>query len=553
MAKRSISSNTKNILLSLAIMVVLGAIYYYFALPPLNPHAGKFWRFLFVLVLIYTVANLLLSGTRFGQNNVSTLPKQLWSTCKVPLILFAIIIVVGIVGSLVSATIFHAKAYYNLLDVETGDFAEDVAEISYDKIPMLDKDSSVQLGSRALGSISTSSSNLVSQFEVSDDEYSQINYQNEPVRVAPLKYGNIIKWLINRSNGLPGYIVVNMVTQEARLVQLDNGMKYSTCEHFGRNLNRVLRFRYPTMMFGDINFEIDEDGTPWWICSRLVKRIGLFGGSDNEGAVLVNAITGESTYYDEVPTWVDRVYSSDLLVQQYNYHGKLVNGWINSWLGQKGITTTTSGYNYIALNDDVYLYTGVTSVGGDESNVGFILVNQRTKEAKYYNITGATEESAMESAEGAVQHLSYNATFPILLNISNQPTYFMPLKDSAELVKMYAMVNVTDYQITATGSSVAECQANYEALLESNGYEVTEPTEDVTSDEPETISGRITDVRSAVIDGNTIFFFSLGEDVYYRISAADCENAILYDVGDRVTITYYPEENAAILTATDVK
>ncbi|MCD8105386.1 MAG: CvpA family protein [Lachnospiraceae bacterium] len=443
-----------------------------------------------------------------------------------------------------SSEIFHAKSYYNLLDVQTGDFTEEVAEISYDKIPMLDKDSSVQLGSRALGALSTTDASLVSQFEVSDEEYSQINYQNNPVRVAPLLYGNIIKWFNNRSEGLPGYIIVNMVTQEASLVKLDEGMKYSTGEHFGRNLYRLLRFRYLTMMFGDVNFEIDEDGTPWWVCSRTVRRIGLFGGTDTEGAVLVNAITGESTYYEEVPTWVDRVYSADQLVVQYNYHGTLVNGWINSWLGQKGITTTSDGYNYIAMNDDVYLYTGVTSAGNDESNVGFILVNQRTKEARYYNIPGATEYSAMSSAEGAVQHLGYDATFPILLNISDEPTYFMSLKDSADLVKMYAMVNVTDYQITATGSSVAECQANYEELLIENGVKVTDPVEIVEKD-TDTVTGTITDIRTVVVDGNTIFYISLGTEDYYAVSAADDPDTVIYDVGDEVTITYYLEEDDA--------
>jgi len=283
------------------------------------------------------------------------------------------------------------------------------------------------------------------------------------------------------------------------------------------------------------------------VCSRTIHTIGLFGGQDTQGAVLVNAITGESTYYEEVPTWVDRVYSADLLVEQYNYHGTLVNGWINSWLGQKGVTTTSDGYNYIAMNDDVYLYTGVTSAGNDESNVGFILVNQRTKEARYYSISGATEYSAMSSAEGAVQHLGYTATFPILLNISDEPTYFMSLKDSADLVKMYAMVNVKDYQITTTGSSVAECQANYEELLIENGVKVSDPIEAVEA-ETDTVTGTITEIRSVVVDGNTIFYFSLDESYfgtgyYYAVSAADDQNAVIFDVGDEVTITYYVDED----------
>jgi hypothetical protein len=527
--------------ISLLITLIFGALWYYVALPPLNPQSGEFWCFLVALLLVYLCCTFVLSVKQVGRGgDVNQLMAIMKRQGRVPLVLLALILAVCVVGNIASSTIFHAQSYYDLLDVQTGDFTADVAEISYQEIPMLDKDSSVQLGRRALGSIS-SDSNLVSQFEVSDEEYSQINYQGSPVRVAPLVYGNLIKWFNNRSQGLPGYIIVNMVTQEAKLVQLEEGMKYSTGEHFSRNLYRVLRFRYPTMMFGDINFEVDEDGTPWWVCSRVVKTIALFGGTDTQGAVLVNAITGESTYYEDVPTWVDRVYSADLLVEQYNYHGTLINGWINSWLGQKGITTTTEGYNYIALNDDVYLYTGVTSAGGDESNVGFLLVNQRTKETHYYNITGATEYSAMSSAEGAVQHLNYNATFPLLLNISEQPTYFMALKDSAELVKMYAMVNVTDYQITATGSSVEECQRNYEQLLISNGIQVDEPEAD--TGDWEQVTGVVSEIRSAVVDGNTIFYFSLGKEIYYAVSAADCQQAVIVNVGDRVTITYRSGES----------
>ncbi|MCD8191132.1 MAG: CvpA family protein, partial [Clostridiales bacterium] len=557
-------------------------VYYYVALPPLNPKSYDLYTFIIVLCVIFLVARAILSpakkdGQQEQRSNAEPLFEQdgngvihinrgfsvhkqkaafahgIRDIMSVPVIIIALCMAVGLVGSLISMPIFHAKAYYNLLQVETGDFTEDVAQISYSEIPMLDEDSAIQLGKRALGNIS-SNSNLVSQFEVSDN-YSQINYNEQPVRVSPLEYGDIIKWFNNRSEGLPGYIVVNMVTQEAELVQLEEGIKYSDCEHFNRNLYRHLRFNYPTFMFGDVNFEIDDDGNPWWVCSREVRTIGLFGGVDVKGAVLVNAVTGECEYYEEVPSWVDRVYSASTIITQYNYRGALVNGWLNSWLGQKGVTTTTEGYNYIALNDDVYMYTGITSAGSDESNVGFILVNQRTKEAKYYNITGAEEYSAMSSAEGAVQHLNYSATFPILLNISDQPTYFMALKDSAALVKMYAMVNVSDYQVTATGSTVAECQANYEELLIENGINVEDPVEEIEADTA-TVSGVVVEIRSAVISGNTYYYLLLEDgDSYYAISAAQAEEAVILNEGDRVTITYeVPEggESTAILSATEL-
>ena len=215
-----------------------------------------------------------------------------------------------------------------------------------------------------------------------------------------------------------------MVDQSVDVVRLDEGMKYTTAEHFSRNLYRHLRFQYPTFMFEEPVFEIDEDGTPYWVCAKKEKTIGLFGGTDNNGAVLVNAVTGESEYLTEPPEWVDHVYSAELIIEQYDYYGMYHNGFINSILGQRDVTVTTDGYNYIAEGDDVYLYTGVTSVGGDESNVGFLLSNQRTKETKYYPCAGATEYSAMDSAEGQVQNLRYTATFPLLLNVAELPTYF---------------------------------------------------------------------------------------------------------------------------------
>ena len=246
---------------------------------------------------------------------------------------------------------------------------------------MLDADSAQRLGSRKLGELA----DMVSQFEILPT-YTQINYQGRPVRVTSLAYGDIIKWFTNRSEGLPAYLIIDMVTQEAEVVRLSEGMKYTTAEHFGRNLYRHLRFHFPTMMFAQPVFEIDDEGTPYWVCSRVVKTIGLFGGTDIQGAVLVNAITGESTYYayEDVPSWVDRVYASDLIMQQYDYYGLYQNGFLNSIFGQRDVTQTTEGYNYIAINDDVYMYTGVTSVTSDQSNIGFLLSNQRTKETFFY-------------------------------------------------------------------------------------------------------------------------------------------------------------------------
>ena len=308
---------------------------------------------------------------------------------------------------------------------------------------------------------------------------------------------------------------------------------------------RHLRFQYPTYMFDSPKFEIDEDGQPWWIAPRVVKTIGLFGGTDIKGAVLCNAITGESTYYDiaDVPSWVDNVYTPQLIMEQYDYHGTLINGFINSVLGQRDVTVTTEGYNYIALNDDVYVYTGVTSANADQSNLGFLLSNQRTKETRFYDAPGATEYAAMSSAQGVVQDLGYTATFPLLLNIAGEPTYFIPLKDQSSLVKMYAMVNVAQYQIVATGTTVSQCEQTYVRQLSDKG--ITKPEEVPQT----TAEGTVAEIRSAVLDGNTYYFVRLdGEQVFYSLSAAKNELAVILNVGDKVTIEHAAtEEGGSIL------
>lgn len=533
MAKSGFSG--KNILINLIVTIVAGFIYFYVELPPINLHSAAFYSFFLFLSVVYCITAVITSGIYRQAENGKTFWKLLKGSCIVPLIVIGAVFVIYVVGGLLSSVVIRSGAYAKLITVETGDFTQDIEEISFDQIPMLDRDSAEKLGDRKLGELA----DMVSQFEVADN-YTQINYKGHPVRVTPLRYGDIFKWLNNRSAGLPAYLIIDMVTQEVDVVRLPEGMHYTTAEHFSRNLYRHLRFQYPTYIFNEPTFEIDEEGTPYWVCPRIVKRIGLFGGTDIQGAVLVNAITGESQYYTDIPTWVDGVYSAEIIMDQYDYYGTYQGGFINSLFGQKNVTVTTEGYNYIAANDDVYVYTGVTSAGSDESNIGFILTNQRTKQTTFYSIAGAEEFSAMNSAEGVVQHLNYSATFPLLLNISNQPTYFMALKDYAGLVKMYAMVNVQQYQIVATGASVEECQSNYYKLLRQNKLDTGEAP--ILPADEDTVTGIVTALRSAVIDGTTMYYVTLDAgNIVYCISAGEVEKVILLNVGDRITITYEPD------------
>ena len=538
-------SKPGKILINLLVTAVVGFIYFYLGLPAINLQSPDFYSFIFVLCLAYVASALVTSGFRDGKTSgkarVGAYFRFIKQQCLPVGIFMVLLVVVALVGQIISLPIFRAGAYRDLLTVENGTFAEDISQISFDKIPTLDRDSAEYLGDRQMGTLS----DMVSQFEYPSKQSVQINYQGRPVRVSPIAYADLIKWFTNRGEGLPAYVVVDMVTQEASVVRLQEGMKYSFSEPLNRNIMRHLRFQYPTYMFDSPKFEIDEDGQPWWIAPRVVKTIGLFGGTDIKGAVLCNAITGESTYYDiaDVPSWVDNVYTPQLIMEQYDYHGTLINGFINSVLGQRDVTVTTEGYNYIALNDDVYVYTGVTSANADQSNLGFLLSNQRTKETRFYDAPGATEYAAMSSAQGVVQDLGYTATFPLLLNIAGEPTYFIPLKDQSSLVKMYAMVNVAQYQIVATGTTVSQCEQTYVRQLSDKG--ITKPEEVPQT----TAEGTVAEIRSAVLDGNTYYFVRLdGEQVFYSLSAAKNELAVILNVGDKVTIEHAAtEEGGSIL------
>lgn len=527
------------------IAVLVIALLYWFMLPPIHYASPDLWLFAGVSLAIVLAAGYLprlLSGVSRLAETVSVKgkggkavpvsePAPRW--VKILLLVIGGLAALALLLSLTGATIFHSGRYKDLLTTQEGDFTEDVAELSMNQIPVVDRDTAMQLGKRKLGEMS----DLVSQFEIADN-YTQINLGGRPVRVTPLVYADLIKWFTNQAQGLPAYIQVDMVTQEAQMVRLDEGMKYSPSELFLRNLKRYARFQYPTKMFDEnFSFEVDENGTPYWIISTIEYTIGMWGGRDVEGAILINAVTGEHAYYpvEEIPSWVDQVYHADLILEQLGYNGKFQSGFWNAYFGQRGVLRPTDGYNYIANNDDVYLYTGMTSVTGDQSNVGFVLVNMRTKETKFYAIPGAEEFSAMDSAEGEVQNLKYTATFPLLLNVADRPTYFMSLKDAAGLVKMYAFVDVERYQLVGTGGTVEEARADY--------------IKPVGAGEGAELSGVIEEISSAVVDGFTWYYFKLeGDEAVYVASIQVSDKLPFCKPGDRVKVTFTGGTTREVLT-----
>ena len=528
------------------LVVALVACYWWFH-PSLSLQSMQIWTW---IVGICLVALLVLPVLAARSEKNARLFRRLMVIPAAPIVGF-------VVGLLLSQPFFpgNAERYASVLDTTDGVFAEDIEEVDYSEVPVIDRDSAILLGNRAMGSIPE----YVSQFEIADT-YSQINYQGRPVRVSPLVYADLFKWFSNRDTGIPAYVLVDMVTQESEVVRLDEPILYSDSEPLARNVDRHVQLSYPSLMFDQKSFELDEDGHPWWVYPVQRRTIGTFGGTDIYAVVLVDACTGETDFYavEEVPTWVDRAYPSDLLIEQYNWSGMYENGWLNSWLGQEGVVRTTPGtngqlgYNYIAQGEDIYLYTGVTSVTADDSSVGFILVNQRTGESHFYPVAGATEASAMASAEGQLQNLRYQATYPILLNVAGQPTYFVSLKDDAGLVKMFAMINIEQYQSVATGSTVEECQEAYLSLLAADGLLSEQEAADASTTVE--VSGTIATIAQAVVDGNSHFYVTLeGDETIYDFGLPGLLEIVTYQPGDAISFMC-PEkdEDTSAVTVTQL-
>lgn len=536
---------TVSIILRVIICVVVEFLIFWINLPAINLKSKSFIFFIIESIIICTLIFAISSVISFikrhknkSGNLIAPNIKETVKGAKLPVkIIIGVIaaLIVFIVGmDVIGMEAFNAKSYASLIEIKDGNFAEDVSEIKMSQIPVVDKDVANRLGRRELGKIT----DLVSQFEIEDD-YTQINFKNNPYRVTPLKYADFIKWIANQSEGIPGYITVNLTTQQADLIKLDKPIKYSKSEYFMRNIDRYLRFQHPTKIFAEVSFEIDDNGTPYWVASVVDFKIGYWSGKDICGVVLVNAQTGENAYYEngEIPTWVDQAFDSDMIMQQLYFNGMYKNGFINTLLSQKECTQPTDGYNYLAINDDVWAYTGITSVTEDESNLGFVLSNLRTKETKYYVQAGAEEYSAMESAEGQVQHLGYDATFPILLNIADRPTYFVSLKDDAGLVKLYAFVDMEQYHVVGTGATVDKARESYVEAL--SGENIDVPEEEETPDIAYEAKGTVSALSDAVVNGNTQYYIKLnGEDKIYVIPASVSDSLPFLKVGDNVTFSF---------------
>jgi len=516
-------------------------------LPPLNVYSTMFWISLVFLVAVFGVAYLLLSvkgkisatfkgaASKGADSAVSKKFYRIW------LIVAAVPLAVLLIGSLISSTFFNATAYSEIISVQEAVFEEDMPETDLvTNIPLMDSESANIIGNRTLGALSE----VVSQYQV-NGTYAQINYQGIPRKVSTLEYVDFFKWINNRDKGIPGYVMVDPVNSSADYVRFNTPIIYTDSAYFGDDLQRTLRFSYPTKIFGSCMFEIDDAGNPFYIVSCMAPKIGLFGGMDVSEVVIFDPCTGDSQLYslENTPSWVDNVFTGTLASQKYDWFGTLKNGYWNSVIGNKDCKVTTDDFGYIVLGDDIWFFTGITSVSSDESNIGFIISNARTGEYKFYPVIGAEEYSAMGAAQGEVQEKGYIASFPSLINVSGEATYIMVLKDANGIVKTHALVNVENYSIVATGTTQQEAKQAYIELLRQEG--VIQEEDSAPEEQPtETLTAEltVTELRIVTVDGESVMYITGDDGNLYKQSIAENEALMLIRNGDKLSVTYTETE-----------
>ena len=526
----------KKIFKSYGIALVIVAIYAFVKLPVLRlDFTSGFGTLILFFVLAGIIDMMLDRGektSKMAKNNF--------------LIAALLLIIVIVIPFFVTSPIFRAGSYRNLLGkVEESAFTEDVSPVSVDKIRIVDKDMAMKLGDKKLGEIPAIGS--ISKI----GEYSIQSVKGELYWVAPLVHRDIVKWITNLS-GTNGYIMVSATNpQDVRLVQNLDGkpikIVYQEEAYFLQDLHRHI-YLSGVVNYGltEFTFEIDDNGKPYWVVSLYEHAIG-YGGANAVGTAIVDAQTGEVNVYsiEDTPKWVDRIQPESFVVEQIRNWGLYVNGFLNSVISEEGVLLPSEGTSLVYGNDGKsYWYTGITSSGSDESTVGFMLVDSRTKESKIYMQTGATETAAMSTAEGKVQEKNYQSTFPVMYNILGKPTYVLGLKDKAGLVKMVAFVSVEDYNVIGLGETKSDAYKNYKDILESEGNDLQ-----ITKEEDlENIEGTVSRINQDVKSGNTTYYITLKDnsELIFTATSKVSSELPLTMVGDKVSISYEKTDSNVI-------
>lgn len=519
------------------VITLLVLLYVFVEAPTLSPlylDGAIFWA---MLITIYVGLNALMKIGEFSFDAEKTQPGQVPFSFsarqkfpKLSAVIIAVPWILIVVVMILCSVFFQWKAYRDQLgEPEIKKFDNEVQAIDVAQIPIVDENLALQLAQKKLGERPA----LGSQVALYSATIQMVD--GELVWVVPLYHSGFFKWLTNLS-GTPGYIVVSATnTNDVRYVE-GYKIKYHPGSYLLFDITRKVRFG-PGLMTGitDYSFELDDEGQPYWAISTYKNSRG-FSLPEADGIILLNATTGQMDRYgmDEVPEWVDRVQPEDFVLTQIANRGNYVHGIFN--FANKDKYRPSEGHNIVYNNGRCYLFTGLTSVGSDDSAIGFIMVDMVTKEPIMYEMSGATEEAAQRSAEGRVQDLKYRATFPIILNIDSQPTYFMTLKDNIGLIKQYAFVSVTNYSTVGTGESVSAAMRDYENKLRSNGVTTIGKLGGVV----EQLEGTILRISGEYSGGNTVYKFLLSEkpDILFIAESTAGAELALTQPNDKIQVEY---------------
>ena len=523
---------------SYAISFIITAVYAFVKLPVLRV---DFTSLYYVLAMFFVIAGILNMVFDREEQRFTITNK---TNFKIAIGILAIAVVLP---TLASTPIIRAKAYRNLLGtVKESEFTKDVSPVNVNEIRIVDEEMAMKLGDKKLGEVpAIGSVSKLGKFHIQ-------KVGEKLYWVAPLVHRDFIKWVTNMS-GTNGYVMVSANDpQDVKLVQKANGedikIVYQPDAYILQDLHRHVYINGGMSKgMADYTLEIDDNGKPYWVVSLYEHKVG-FGGANVNGTAIVDAKTGETKFYSikDTPEWVDRIQPESFVVDQINSWGVYVNGFINSVISEKGVLKATEGTSLVYGEDNKsYWYTGITSAGGDESTIGFMLVDSRTKEAKLYKQPGATEMAAMKSAEGSVQEKNYEATFPVMYNILGQPTYVSSLKDKAGLVKRVVFVSVEDYNIVGVGRDKAEAMKNYKDALESGGSSLEIDESDEFDKE---LEGTVKRIAADTKNGNTVYYLTLDTDegnIFYATSKISKELPLTKE-GDKIKITFSKDEKDVI-------
>ncbi|MBQ5782916.1 MAG: hypothetical protein IIV99_05995 [Oscillospiraceae bacterium] len=429
-----------------------------------------------------------------------------------------------------SSVFFNVPAFRDQMpDYRVGSFSEEIQVVNTDNIPIVDKDLATKIAEKKLGE----KPSLGSQVVLGEPTIQSVD--DKLVWVVPLQHSGFFKWITNLQ-GTPGYIVVS-ATNSQDVEYVDSYyIKYQPNAYLFSDLTLWARYTAaPFTGITDYSFELDDTGRPHWVITTYRYTRG-FSLPEATGAIVMDCETGKSTRFAlaDVPSWVDRVQPEDFILTQINNKGKYVHGIFN--FSDKDKYQTSEGDIIIYNDGRCYLFTGITSVGSDESAIGFVMVDMVTKEPVMYQLAGATEYAAQRSAEGKVQQYRYYASFPLIINYEGTPTYFMTLKDVDGLIKQYAFVSVKDFLVVGVGESMQDACLDYEKALRQN----PSSSDIATDDSLEKITGTVYRINQEIVAGDTVYRFMFIEDtsVVYEAQSTVSEMLSLTREGDRVTVSF---------------